>query len=100
MVSFLFWNLHGNPLQSAVAKIAIRRRIDVIMLVECQIRPAVLLEVLNENESRFHYAAGIGCKKVELHTAFSKEFMTPIYETERLTIRNLKLPGLPNALLA
>ena len=71
------------------------------MLAECEIEVGILLRELNEGgRSDYHYSTGIGREKIEVFTRFPSEFIKPVDETERLTIRNLKLPGLTNILLA
>ncbi len=101
MISFLFWNINRNSIQQSIVRLARRYEIDVLMLAECQIEPGILLRALNE-EGRFgyHYSPKIACEKIELFTQFSREFVQPIYESSRLTIRHLKLPGLTDILLA
>lgn len=101
MTSFLFWNLNKNPLQAITANIAWQRQVDVIMLVECSISSHVLLKALNQSDpAAYHYAPSIGCEKVEVFSRFSYDFIRPILETERLTIRHLNLPGAVDILLA
>ena len=43
MLTFLFWNLNGKPLQHTLAKLAARHQVDVLILAECVITPPVLL---------------------------------------------------------
>ena len=74
MVTFLFWNLNQKPLQSAVAKLTLQHEVDVLMLVESIIPPALLLKELNRlGEVSYHYAPGIGCKKIEILTKFTDQ---------------------------
>jgi hypothetical protein len=99
MVSFLFWNINGKALQRSIARLARLYEVDVIMLAECEIEADTLLGELNK-ERRFHYSPGIGCKKIEVFTQFPREFIQPVDETDRLTIRHLRPPGLTDILLA
>lgn len=101
MTAFLFWNLNRKPLQTIVANLALRYEVDVIMLAECSITPDALLRTLNPpGTSEYQYAPSPGCKKIKVFTRFSSEFIPAISETDRLTIRHLKLPGLTDILLA
>jgi len=71
------------------------------MFVECSIAPDVLLQTLNQsNRFDYHYAPGIGCRRVHVFTRFSREFVPPVFETDRLTIRHLRLPARTDILLA
>ncbi len=101
MTSFLFWNLNRKPIQSFVSRLVSRYEVDVIMLAECSIKPTVLLKELNQiDTAAYHYVPQLGCTKIEMFTRFSSQFIPPLYETDRLTIRHLKLPGLTDVLLA
>ena len=100
MTSFLFWNLNRQSPREIVANLALRYEVDVLMLVECSIAPGVLLEALNRHRgSEYHYAPGI-CEKVEIFTRYHSQFIQPIYEKDRLTIRHLKPPEATDILLA
>jgi hypothetical protein len=70
------------------------------MLVESVSDPAVILQELNSQETTYHYAPSIGCEKVVLFARFSSDFLRPILETNRLTVRHLNLPGVTDILLA
>ncbi|MEI6103880.1 MAG: endonuclease/exonuclease/phosphatase family protein [Methanothrix sp.] len=101
MVTFLFWNLKKKPLEQFVANLAKLHEVDVIMLIESELDPGVLLRVLNDsNGSQYHYSSKSLCRKVQIFTKFSDNFIKPIEEDDRLTIRQLELPGLTKILLA
>jgi len=101
MTSFLFWNLNRKPTQSLISRLSSRHEVDVIMLAECSIPPATLLKELNQmNPPLYHYIPQLGCTKIQMFTRFSGRFIPPVYETDRLTIRHLRLPGLTDILLA
>lgn len=101
MIGFLFWNLNKKPLQNLIANLASRYEVDVLMLVECSIPPAALLETLNRRDSsQYHYVPQLGCEEIEIFTRFPSQFIKPISEADRFTIRHLALPGVPDILLA
>ena len=101
MISFLFWNINRKNLQRSIASLTRRYEVDVLMLAECQIEIGTMLRELNKRGgSGYHYSPGIGCEKIEVFTQFPRQFIQPVYETSRLTIRHLRLPGLTNILLA
>lgn len=102
MVSFLFWNLNGKPLQEVVTNLACQYDIDVIILAECS-KPLEILKSLNQGEqSDYFYSPDIDCGKIEIFSRFSCEFITPVPVCDKnyLTIRHLKLAGLIDILLA
>jgi hypothetical protein len=101
MTTFLFWNLNKKPLQDIIANLARRHEIDVLIFAECAIPVTTLLEALNPREtSSYHYSPKVLCEKIEIYTRFHSSLFPPVYETDRLTIRHLLLPGLTNILVA
>ena len=101
MTSFLFWNINRKDLQRSIASLARQYDIDVLMLAECEIEVGILLRELNE-EGRFgyHYSPGIVCEKIKVFTRFPREFIMPVDEADRLTIRHLRPPESTDILLA
>lgn len=102
MASFLFWNLNGKPLQKTIYRLAVRYKVDVLIFVELTFNPYELLLELNKSntQQRYYYSPGIGCKKIHIFAKFNHKYIKPIYESDRLTIRHLKLPGLTDILVA
>lgn len=98
--TFLFWNLNRKPLQSIIANLIFQHSVDVLMLAECSIPPDILLKTLNQpGEAEYYYAPSL-CEKVQIFTHFTDEFIRPVFEADRLTIRHLTLPGQTDILLA
>jgi len=94
MTRFLFWNLGKKPIVQSIVDVALTHDIDILVLAECMIPPDVLLLDLNKHSRPLYdYARSIGCEKIEIFTRFPRRFLEPIYETHRLTIRSLNLPG-------
>jgi exonuclease III len=101
MTTFLFWNLNRKPLHDLIANLAATYSVDVLMLAECAISPARVLSTLNSRERvEYDYAISPGCTKIRIFTRFSKRFIPAVQETDRLTIRHLRLPGLKDILLS
>jgi hypothetical protein len=101
MTSFLFWNINKKPLQSTIRNLVTRYDIDVLMLAECNIASATMLDTLNtDTKIKYHYAPGIGCEKIQIYARFENSFINPIRETSRLTIRRVTLPGITEFLLS
>ncbi len=96
----MFWNINRKPLADVVSELADVERIDVVMLAECSMEPAATLRALNRGpEGGFHLSFSVS-KAVSIFTRFSREFINPIFEGGRLTIRRLALPARPELLLA
>lgn len=69
------------------------------MLAECDIPPSTLLLALNDRTTQYDYAKSIGCERVKLFTRFHRNFIPPVIEASRTTVRNLRLPGRETVLL-
>jgi hypothetical protein len=99
VTKFLFWNINRKPLAGLVAELADIHRVDVIILAECD-DPGTILSSLNRSaEAGFHSAPSL-CERIVMCTRFSPEFLHPVFETERVSIRGLALPARAPVLLA
>ncbi len=88
MLTFLFWNLKKMPLQENIRRLVLAHEIDVLMFAEFSIEPVLLLSLLNKGHKdtpEFCHAPG-ACRKIEIFSRFSKKFISPVYENDRLTI--------------
>lgn len=100
MLKFLLWNLNKKPLQASVAALARRYDVDIIVLLENEIPPGVLLRALNPQGTGDYYYSSVSCLKVHVFSRFLHGFVRPIHETDRLTIRHVTLPGRADFLMA
>ena len=99
MTNFLFWNVNKKPIENLIKELAFQYDIDVILLAEYESDPTKLLLTLNK-DSFGYFLAKSNCSKIRIFSKFRDEFFPAISESDRLTIRNLKLPGLQDILLA
>lgn len=100
MVNCLFWNLHQKDVTSHIVNISEHYDIDIFIFAESIIHPGTILSKLNSSKPLYFYAPNIGCEKIWIFTRFSADYIPPILETDRLTIRKLILPGTFEILLA
>jgi hypothetical protein len=96
---FLFWNTNRRPLAPLIAELAEIHSVDLMILAECEIRPAEVLLALNRNSTSFHFHPGL-CPRIAIYARFSPEFLRPVFESERVSIRSLALPARESLLLA
>jgi exonuclease III len=97
---FLFWNINGKPLADLVADLAHAHGVEVVILAESKITVADLLLALNRKPpAGFHYCAGES-SALTIFAGFSSEFLTPVFESKRVSIRRLALPARSELLLA
>ena len=93
MVTFLFWNTNGKPLYEQIRELARAHQVDVIILGEFASNPVSLLEHLNSGpRPEFHFATG-QCERIRIFTRFSSDFLRPTHESDRISIRRLRLPA-------
>ena len=98
-VRFLFWNLGKKPLASSIARLAALHEIDVFVFAENAIRAVDMLLALNTKfRPTFHFNTGL-CEKITIYSKYANDFVEPILETPRLTIRRLNPPLLTEILL-
>jgi hypothetical protein len=97
---FLFWNINRKPLADTVADLADVHGTDVLVLVESITDPATMLGRLNKGSVRggFHLSLG-NSPAITIYTRFSREFIVPLDESDRTSIRLINLPALPQFLL-
>jgi len=99
MPKFLFWNVAAKPLQHLVGELADSYEIDLLVLAECRIKPGALLQTLNRAKPKFQFAHGY-CENLMFFTRFHAGFLTPVFESPRISIRRLRLPARTEVLIA
>ncbi len=92
MPRFLFWNVGHSVNLHLIARAAVFHEADILILAECDFEPGRLLESLNEPSPDYQFAPG-NCKALVFFTRFDSNFLTPMYENSRVSIRRLRLPG-------
>jgi endonuclease/exonuclease/phosphatase (EEP) superfamily protein YafD len=91
--------MNRKPLGDAVAAIAEAEFVDVLILAECAVQAADLLQVLNRDEPAFHFAPGQN-RRISVFSRFPQRYFSPVYESDRLSIRRLALPAIEEMLVA
>jgi Endonuclease/Exonuclease/phosphatase family len=100
MATFLFWNVNKQSRGVLIARLAAEYDVDVIVLAETADTPDNFLSFLNHTVVAYSYAPGIGNTKIKLFVRFSEDLAAPVFETDRLTVRRINLPGAQDILLA
>ncbi len=91
MMTFLFWNIKGNPIQEIIGDVVEIYEVDVVILAECKIGEIDLLRELNRGTSRFSLAPpAIG--KTLIYVKFPTAWLKPMRDTLDLSIRHLENP--------
>ncbi len=100
MVKFLFWNIGKKPLEAIITNLALAHEIDVLILAECDISVASMLKMLNRESVLYEFAHNSQCPKLAIYTRFPNQFIQPLFETGRWSIRRLSLPLRTDILVA
>ena len=100
MTTFLFWNLHQNNCLDILVRLINNYKVDVVMLAESSLKMTDILLKLNTNgNAAFHDNPG-QCDRIAIFSKFPKTWVKPLFETDRMTIRHLKLPNGNDLLLS
>ncbi|MEM7198056.1 MAG: endonuclease/exonuclease/phosphatase family protein [Pseudomonadota bacterium] len=99
-ITIVFWNLNKSDLREPIYNLANNHAIDIFFFAECTLPPRDLLKTLNISNADYHYAKSVGCEKIETFTRFPNQYILPIKETPRMSIRRLNLPNHVDLLLA
>ncbi len=99
MPTFLFWNINRQDLSNTIGELVHEHDVDVLILAEAELDNADLLTELNVSGSTYFSAESL-CKKVRAWTRFPSEYMSPLDEGDRFSIRKLSLPARQDILLA
>ncbi len=97
---FLFWNINRRPLAEAVAELAEAHAVDVVALAESAMDAGILIEELNSSLAGEFQLPWAQSSSVTIFTRFSREFLQPVFESERVSIRTLSLPARSEVLIA
>jgi hypothetical protein len=102
MVSFLFWNLNKAAIAHRVARLASRLDVDVLILAECAIDPADMLQALNGTDGPLYCFPPSPSQKLHFFTTFSAAATIEVFNdpTGGLSIRKLLIGRDPGILLA
>jgi hypothetical protein len=101
MVNFLLWNIQKKNLLATIVRLVMLHDIDILMLIESNEEPNIVLRTLNKSftGNLFDYPISL-CNHVQIYTRFPEQFARPIYEdNNRFTIRHIALPGMTDIIL-
>ena len=91
MVRFVFWNVNRADIPKAVVHLAYQENADVLILAECAMHLGQLLMRLNVEEPHYQLVPG-NCDHLVFFTRFESEWLTPLFESHRISIRRLVMP--------
>jgi hypothetical protein len=92
MAVFLFWNLNRKPIQNLVGKLAAENEVDILVLAECTIGIAQLLEALNNGRKWKYSLAFSPSTRVLVLSRFPHTSITPMLDAGGISIRRVRPP--------
>ncbi|HMU46881.1 MAG TPA: hypothetical protein PKC72_10960 [Chitinophagaceae bacterium] len=96
-LSFLFWNTNSKKCLAEIHNLVTHYNIDVLILAENVATPSEMLLKLNAVSTEFYPNHPVSlCEKIKIYSRFHHDFIAPIEESQRLSIRSIELPTLDN----
>jgi len=92
MVNFLFWNIRGKDLRAELKQLCYERDIDILILAECDLGIASLLEALNESSTQTYVAPFNPSDKLIFITRYPMGALVPVSDDGGISIRRLSPP--------
>src|SRR4051812_14072662 len=102
MTTFLFWNSRSQPLELVLHRLTARHKIDVLLLAECEMPEASLLDALNTaGYGTFERVPALASRGLDIYSRFASGcFAAVLKEADHYLIRTLTPPGEIEILLA
>jgi hypothetical protein len=101
MITFCFWNLNEKPIQDLIGNICQENSVDVLILAECIIPYADLLNAINNNQSVKYEVTFSPLPRLLILTSLPHGSIKPVYDAGNISIRRVVPPiGLDITLVA
>lgn len=98
-LTFMFWNTNGKKCLEEINNLVVNYDVDILILAENTANAIELLSRLNSISSDFYSNhPNSKCNKIKIYSRFHYDFIYPIDESHRLTVRNVEPPILQNNL--
>src|ERR1017187_9049503 len=93
MTTFLFWNINNKPLHRQVRELADEHAVDVLVLAECNLSEATLLNALNTGKAADFHSTRSECPALKIFTRFAGVYLEEVSHDTRVSIRRMRLPA-------
>jgi len=91
-MTFLFWNINNKPLHRHIRELVDQHAVDVLVLAECNLSEATVLNALNTGKAAdFHFTRS-ECPALKIFTRFMGEYLEEVSHDTRVSIRRMRLP--------
>ena len=94
MATFLFWNINGKDLRTLIREAVDEHQVDVLMLAECSVSPALILNAINDDrDPQLHFhPTPLGTSRVTLYSVFPSEYVTALRDEPDVSARRIRHP--------
>ncbi|WP_146141396.1 endonuclease/exonuclease/phosphatase family protein [Spirosoma oryzae] len=91
-LNVLFWNVQKKDLTTQIVNIAHSRSVDILILAENPVSTVRLVQALNTTGPYYFSNHPLSqCFKLTIITRFDHHFIPPVDESDRVTIRHVRL---------
>ena len=97
-LTFLFWNIHRQPLTDSIVRLCHLHRVDVLMLAENRLVAGDLLLALNNKQNALYHYLPDNCRKISVFARYSHNVVQTVDATDRATVRAVNIPSQPEFL--
>jgi hypothetical protein len=99
VTTFLFWNINRQPIQHLVSALASDQNVDVLILAECQIGIADMLDAINAGRRRKYQSTFSPNPRLIMLTRFPDASIEPILDQGGISIRRIRPPLVTDIIL-
>jgi len=92
MATFLFWNINRRPIQTLIGRVAEECDVDILVLAECTLGVAQLLQSLNQGRPIKYSVAFSPSTRLLVFTRFPQNSITPVFDAGGVSIRRIRPP--------
>ena len=98
MLTFLFWNINGKPLQRTIGNLVRRHNVDIVILAESPIAEEKIIREVNRGASQSwqHLRRSTPdplCHRLAIFVRFPSEYLLLKGGRHHYTLRLLRIPG-------
>jgi endonuclease/exonuclease/phosphatase family metal-dependent hydrolase len=95
----LFWNINRNQIADLLGRACGSYGVDILLLAEADDRSWDILRELNRGDEYRWKEIAIIRSRVRMFTRYPVQFVQPIYDDARVSIKNVSLPELKEVLV-
>ena len=96
----IFWNIRRRDLANVIRALVDENDADLLILAENALPIGALLEELNKREVRWSFAPSFGAANTQVFVRGPGNFVAPLYDSQRMSIRRVLFPGSTPFILA